>query len=159
MFGTLTGPIAFIISIVLMFLQVPGKDIMRFWKVGLVGGLGGAIVLTFTMHNLFSFWSFYRADVILFGVPLFLSAVWMPLVIAYSYLISISRNIYHISLIIAGFALIASAAHWFLLSEDMLVYVRWSVWYTFILSVAIHMVLLYYLYSTNRLEEFQYSDR
>jgi hypothetical protein len=159
MFGTLTGPIAFIISIVLMFLQVPGKDIMRFWKVGLVGGLGVAIALTFTMHNLFSFWNFFRTDVILFGVPIFLSAAWMPLVIAYSYLVSISRNNYHIALIIAAFALIASAAHWFLLSEDMLIYIHWSVLYTFILSVAIHLVLLYYLYSTKQLENFQYSDR
>jgi hypothetical protein len=62
-------------------------------------------------------------------------------------------------LIIAAFAFIASAAHWFLLSEDMLIYIHWSVLYTFILSVAIHLVLLYYLYLTKQLEEFQYSDR
>lgn len=157
MLGIFLGPLIFFIGVALLFLLVPRKDISRFWDIGLVGGLGISFVLTYLMHNVFGFWNFVGGDIIIYGIPLCLAAVWMPLVMIYSYWVSKSSNLYQIAGVIAGFALLATAAHWYYVTQGMLIFVRWSVFYTFILAVAIHIALLYYLYASKQITGMHHS--
>lgn len=147
MFGSFTGLAAFIGTAVLMAIVVPQIYIKRFLWMGVVGGVILAILLLSIMQNFLGFWIFGSLDLIyLFNIPIFLSAVWMPLVIMFSYFVSASINqLFRIAALIGVFALIATISHWFLLSEGLLVYNNWSLIYTFILASAIHVMLYAYL--------------
>ncbi|MBP2662065.1 MAG: hypothetical protein H6Q71_13 [Firmicutes bacterium] len=157
MLGIFTGPLFFFVGVGILYILVPKKGISRFWGMGLVGGLGLALVLTYLMHNVFGYWSFFGGDIALAGMPLFLSAAWIPLVILYCYWTSQSNEFYQIALAIGVFAFFAAVVHWYYLRQGMLVYVGWNVLYTFTLSLIIHAALYYYLYVTKRLGEFQQS--
>lgn len=151
MLGIFTGLTAFIASTGLLLLALPRKETGQFWRVGLVGGFGTALLLTYLMSNIFGFWKFVAGDIILGGIPLFLAATWLPLVIMYCYFVSKSREILHLILATAGFAALATAAHWYFIRTDILIYSGWSLLYTFILAAVIHTAVLYYLYATKQL--------
>jgi len=110
-----------------------------------------ALLLTYLMSSTFGFWKFVSGDIVVAGIPLFLASTWFPLVIMYCYLVSKSRKVLQFILVIASFAFLASAAHWYFLITDILIYSGWTVLYTFCLAAAIHTALLYYLYVTNQL--------
>jgi hypothetical protein len=105
------------------------------------------------MHNLFGYWTFVGCDVVVAGMPLFLVASWLPLVITYAHLVSISTNLWQVLVQIAFFAILATGAHWYLLARGLLLYADWTVWYTLALATVIHAALLYYLYASDRLVE------
>lgn len=152
MFGNFTGLAAFIGTAVLMAFIVPQMYIKRFLWMGVVGGVLLAILLLSTMQNLLGLWIFGSIDLVyLYNTPILLSAVWMPLVIMFSYFVSTGYNqLFRNAMLIGTFALIATVSHWLLLSEGLLVYRNWSLLYTFILASVIHVMLYAYLQLANR---------
>jgi type IV secretory pathway TraG/TraD family ATPase VirD4 len=152
MFGTFTGPVAFIGTAVLMMIAVPRTCIQRYVWMGIVGGLFLAVLLLAIMQNVLSFWIFTDIDLLYFyNIPMSLAAVWLPLVIMFSYFVNAGNsNLTRSAALIGSFALLAAIAHWFLLTEGLLVYRNWSLVYTFILAGAIHAMLYAYLQLANQ---------
>lgn len=148
MVGSLTGPASFVGMVIVMLFMVPRVEITRFLWMGLVGGLFLAILLLSIMQNLLGFWIFGDVDFLyLYNIPIALSAVWMPMVITFSYLVSLGvHNMARIAALIVIFASIPVIAHWFLLTQGLLVYIHWSLIHTFMLASAIHVMLYGYLY-------------
>lgn len=152
MFGIFTGPVAFIGTAVLMMLVVPRTYIQRYVWMGLVGGLLLAVLLLIIMQNILDFWIFSDIDLLYFyNTPMSLAAVWMPLVIMFSYFVNAGNsNLTRSAALIGAFALLATIAHWFMLTEGLLVYRNWSLVYTFILAGVIHAMLYVYLQLANQ---------
>lgn len=152
MFGSFTGLAAFIGTAVLMAIVVPQMYIKRFLWMGVVGGVLLAIILISIMQSLLGLWIFGSIDLVyLNNTPIFLSAVWLPLVIMFSYFVSTSNNhLFRVAILIGTFALIATISHWLLLSAGLLVYRNWSLIYTFILASVIHVMLYAYLQLANQ---------
>lgn len=152
MFGTFTGPLAFIGAAVLMMIVVPRTCIQRYVWMGIVGGLLLAVLLLIIMQNVLGFWIFTDIDLLyLYNTPMSLAAVWLPLVIMFSYFVNAANsNPTRSAALIVAFALLATIAHWFLLTEGLLVYRSWSLVYTFILAGVIHAVLYAYLQLANQ---------
>lgn len=145
MLGNLTGLVAFICSLGLMYFLVPGKAAGRLFWMGLIGGFGVAIVLNLIAQNLLAVWRFYDVDLVsVYGAPLFLSAVWGPLVITFCHLFTKSSNFYITALLIGGFSAVTSLAHWFMIIQGTLVYENWSLLATFLLAVGLHAAIGYY---------------
>lgn len=152
MFGIFTGPVAFIGTAVLMMLVVPRTYIQRYVWMGIVGGLLLAVLLLIIMQNILGFWIFSDIDLLYFyNTPMSLAAVWMPLVIMFSYFVNAGNsNLTRSAALIGAFALLATIAHWFMLTEGLLVYRNWSLVYTFILAGVIHAMLYVYLQLANQ---------
>lgn len=155
MFGSITGPAAFVGMVVLMLIAVPQICIKRFIWMGIIGGFVLAILILSIMQNLLGFWQFLNVDLVyLSNIPISLSAVWMPLVIMFSYFLSTGiNNITRIVAMIAIFASIPVIGHWFLLNQGLLVYRDWSLTYTFILASAIHVMLYFYLHLASQAKQ------
>ncbi|MDO9534622.1 MAG: hypothetical protein Q7J85_04650 [Bacillota bacterium] len=131
MFENLIGPGLFVISFFFMFLVVPWERIKTLLPLGLIGGLGVALILLYLMQNILGFWVFNQVDVInIIRIPLFLSLAWLPFVIAFSHLIAQYRNAILIIGILAAFPLGATLIHLFLLNNGMLTYHNWSLFGT-----------------------------
>jgi hypothetical protein len=147
MFGNLTGPAAFLGAATLMLIIIPQEYIKKFLWMGIVGGFVLAILLLSIMQNVFGFWRFGDVDVVyIYNIPLTLSAVWIPLVIMFSYLVSTSRHHpVRIAALVAVFAAIAAISHWFLLTQGLLFFRNWSLLYTLILAMIIHVILYAYI--------------
>lgn len=147
MLGSVTGLVAFVGGVAVMLLAVPGKFIARYLWLGLVGGWGVALLLILVLQNVLEVWRFQDVDLLYLGqVPLFLSAVWVPLVIAFGHLVTVSRGWRSVALLIGVFSLMAGLAHWFMLAQGTLIYHRWSLWHTVGLAAVIHAGLAYYLH-------------
>lgn len=147
MLGSLTGLVAFVASLGVMFFLVPMKYIGRYLWIGLIGGLGLAILLNIVMQNVFAYWLFQDVDILyMTRIPIFLAAVWAPLVITFSYLVRTSKNLYQTGLIIGVFSATASVAHWFMIIQGTLVYQNWSLLGTFLIAAVLHLVLFYYVH-------------
>ena len=111
MISSFLGPVLFAIALGAMFLVVPREKIKEFFTLGLLAGLGVAVVLIFAMQNLFGFWQFQNVDFFIGGIPIFFSATWIPLIIFYSYLNSIQKQITSLAIIIVLFPLASTLFH------------------------------------------------
>ncbi len=149
----LAGPLVFLGGLLLMFLLVPWERVKELAFVGLVGGLVLALVVVYLMQNYLGFWVFRRVDLLsASGIPLFLAASWFPLIIVFSHLLAQYRSLLPVVLILLAFPLGATLLHLLLRASGMLLYRNWNLPLTFILSLGIHLVIMFYLYATGRLE-------
>ncbi|MEW6183213.1 MAG: hypothetical protein AB1500_08560 [Bacillota bacterium] len=81
------GPVIFLGASAIMILNVPPERIKVFFPVGVAGGLGVALALVFLMQNALGYWVFHRVDILsVAGIPLFLSAAWLPIVIIFCHI-------------------------------------------------------------------------
>lgn len=166
--GSLGGSLIFLASLIIMLYLVPWAEIKSLALLGLVGGLGVAIVLLYFMQNLLGFWEFYRVDLIsIWDVPIFLSAAWVPTVITFSYLLLKFANypaftdnkkytyekssLLAIGGLVLLFPLAATVVHFLLITNGMLFYHNWNLSLTFLVSLVIHLGILSYLYATGLL--------
>lgn len=153
LFPGLAGPIIFIGGLVLMFLVVPWERIKELSLIGIVGGLGIAIVLIYIMQNALGLWTFFRVDLVnISGIPLFLAASWFPLIVLFSHFLNQYKNMPLLASTLLAFPLGATLLHLFLIANGMLVYTNWNLALTFILSLGIHLAITLYLYATGQLE-------
>jgi hypothetical protein len=156
MFENIVGPGLFVTSVVLMFLVVPWERIKKLLPLGLIGGFVVALILLYVMQNLLGLWIFERVDVInILRLPIFLSLAWLPFVITFSHLIAQYRNAVLMIGILAAFPLGATFIHLFFLNNGMLTYNNWNLFGTFIISLAIHLAIAFYLYITGQLKNLQ----
>lgn len=154
MLGSLTGLVAFVASLGVMFFLVPTKYIGRYLWIGLIGGMGLAVLLNIVMQNVLGYWQFHDVDILyLSRVPMFLAGVWAPLVVVFAYLVRTSRSLYLTGLIIGAFAAAASFAHWFMIIQGTLVYQNWTLLGTFILAAILHSGLFYYVHLATEAEK------
>ncbi|PKM88952.1 MAG: hypothetical protein CVU87_06355 [Firmicutes bacterium HGW-Firmicutes-12] len=133
-----TGLIVLAGSILFMFLIVPIERIKKLLLIGLVAGIGIAILLVYVM-NLFDFWTFHGADVLnLYGIPIFLSLAWVPLVIAFIHLFTEFYQPWQRVGLVLLFPAGAIILHYLLLQKGALTYKSWNLFFTYIVSVIIH---------------------
>lgn len=152
--ANLAGMIFFILGTVLMLILVPMDRVIKFSLVGLIGGLGVALCLVHVMQNVFSFWVFKGVDLLYVrGIPIILSSAWIPIEITYSHLTTRAKSwLTRLGLLIAV-PVAAAVAHYILILNKMLTYNFWNLTGTFMVSLAIHIALLAYLYFTGMIEE------
>lgn len=166
---SLGGSFIFLASLIIMFYFVPWTKIKSLALTGLVGGFVVALVLLYLLQNLWGFWEFYRVDLIkIRDIPIILSAAWVPMVITFSYLLTKyvnypeytdktkhanqnSKLLKIVGLVIL-FPALATAVHFLLLANEMLFYHNWNLSLTFLVSLVIHLGILYYLYATGLLK-------
>jgi hypothetical protein len=148
----LAGPLIFVGGLILMFLVVPWERVKELFWVGVVCGLVVAVILVFLMQNIFGFWSFHQADLVyLFKVPLFISAGWLPVVIAFSHLLIRSDSFIPATVTILAFPAVATLVHALLIANHMLTYHHWSLFFTFLVALIIHIGIAGYLYASEQL--------
>ena len=139
------------LSLAVMFWLVPEKEIKRLLNLGLIGGLGTALVLLYIMQNRLRLWNFRGLDLVhVAEIPLLLSAIWIPVVIIFVYFLSRLESVVSTAAVIVSFPLGATLAHYLFISYDLLVYDNWSLFYTFLVSLAIHLSIAGYYYLTAR---------
>lgn len=150
----LAGMILFILGTILMFILVPMDRIIKFSLLGLIGGLGVALVLVHVMQNIFSYWVFKGVDLLYIrGIPVLLSSTWIPIEIIFGHLTTKTRSLLtRISLLFAV-PLASAFVHYLLILNKMLSYNYWNLTGTFLVSLAIHAVILGYLYATGMINE------
>lgn len=147
------GIIVLLTGTIMMYLTVPREKIKKLLPLGLIGGAGVAFVLVFFMQNLYGFWIFMRVDLVyLGGIPLFLSLVWIPLIIIFSYLMLKSSHILSQAVIIVLFPLGATLFHYYIITMGALLYRNWTLPLTFLVSLAIHGGISIYLYLTGQMK-------
>lgn len=152
-FTNLAGLLVLITALIVMFLLVPLKQIKDLLIVGLVGGLGVAIVLIYLMQNVFGYWVYRSVDFIYVSkIPVLLSAAWIPCIIAFSYLIIKYKQFLTRASLIIAFPLGGLLIHHLLITNQMLEYNNWNLILTFLVSVAIHAGIFAYLYLTKQLK-------
>ena len=146
------SPVIFFILLTTMFLIVPYEQIKKFLSLGLIGGLVVAFILIYFMQNFFGFWDFFNLDIWYFlEMPVFLSAVWIPVVIIFAHFLEIAEYLTTAVFIILLFPAGATLVHYFLINLNLLVYFNWNLFYTFLVSLGIHLGITYYLYIRNQL--------
>lgn len=150
--GNMAGLMILLITSVLMILIVPKERIKELFKFGVVGGLVVALVLVYSMQNVLGFWTFNNVDIInIIGIPILLSAAWIPFVITFAHLLNKYHDITSISIIMFAFPLSAVVVHYILINVGLLQYSHWNLFYTFLVSLGIHIGLAGYLYMSDQL--------
>jgi len=136
-----------------MFIIVPWERIKKLAAEGLVIGLGIAITLIYIMQNMLGLWNFHLVDIVAVAqIPLLLSAAWVPAVIMFAHLLTQYKNWTLAVVVLLAFPLAATFLQLLLVTNNMLVFRNWNLFMTYFLSLGIHVVILGYLYYTNRLE-------
>lgn len=154
-FENLMGLIISTGSLLLMLLTVPWHIIKRIFVFGVVSGFGLAVVLILIMQNWLGFWTFHRVDFLYFdGIPLFLSAAWTPAEIFFAHFLSQYRYAALRFLLIIFIPAIAVAIHFILIWNQMLAYHQWNLFWTFLVSLGIHLGIAFYLNRTYKIPLF-----
>ncbi len=145
-YPNLAGLIIFTGSLFLMFLTVPWLQIKRFALFGVVSGLAIAFALILVMQNWLGLWTFYRVDPLYInGIPLLLSAAWVPTEIVFAHFLSQYRQPFLRLWLIFFIPAISVGIHFVLIWNRMLTYRYWNLSATFLVSLAIHLGLALYL--------------
>ncbi|MCG8402950.1 MAG: hypothetical protein MJA84_15370 [Firmicutes bacterium] len=146
------GLLAFAGSSVLMFILVPWQRVKDSAAEGVIIGLGIAFALIYIMQNYLGLWNFNRADLInIAGIPFFLSAAWIPAVILFWHLLAQYKNWTLVLVVLLAFPLAATFVQLMLVNNNMLIFRNWNLYFTYLVSLSIHIAMLGYLYYTNRL--------
>lgn len=152
------GILLFTVLLFMMFLMIPRRGIREFLGVGAFGGFSVAILLVLLMQNQLGLWLFHQVDFFnIAGIPVFLSAAWFSLEIFFCHLLSYCKNLLRAILLIIALPLGATLFHYLLIANGMLFYRHWNLFFTFLVSLGIHLVIGYYLYITRRLGNLRYS--
>jgi hypothetical protein len=139
-------------SLVLMLLTVPGPEIRRFAPFGIVSGLGTGLMLILVMQNWLGLWFYHKVDLFYLGrVPLLLSAAWAPTEVFFAYFLSRYQHFWPRLVLILFIPGLATGIHIIQIWDRMLVYRHWTLPATFILSLAIHVGLAYYLHKVHQI--------
>lgn len=126
-FTNLAGPITLAVMTAIMFLLVPWQRIQRLLPLGSLFGVVLGSATYYILQNLVQAWHFEHADLIsLAGVPLFMTAAWIPYAIIYFHLLAQYRTILHVILLILINAAVPTFFHFLLESNGMIVFQRWS---------------------------------
>jgi hypothetical protein len=146
------GLIIFAGSLLVMLSTVPWAEIKRFALFGLSGGLGVGAVLTLVMQNWLGLWVFRQVDLLyLDRIPLLLLAAWTPTEIFFAHFLSRYQHLWPRLLLILFIPAISVAVHFIQLWNGMLIYRHWNLLGTFLLSLAIHVSLAYYLHKAHHI--------
>lgn len=150
----LYGPLLFIIGMAAMFLVVPWRRIKELFLVGLNGGIVVGIVLIYLMQNILGFWVYPGPSdlVLLAGLPVFLIISWFPFIIVFAHLLAQYNSPILRGLIVLAFPAGAVLTHILMINDGALFYSNWSLFGTFLLSLAIHLGIALALHGLGRLE-------
>lgn len=143
----LIGPLILSLSLAALLYSVPMPNIRELGRIGVFGGFVTALLMVLLMQNLWGFWIFHQVDLFdYYRIPVTLSLAWLPLIIIYSHLmITHPHPVIRIGLL-SAFPLGATLFHWLLIKGGFLSYHHWSLYYTFFLSLAVHLGIAVYLY-------------
>lgn len=156
MFTELVSPILFFLLSIMIYIIIPEKEIKPFLGLGLVGGLGIALVLLLIMQNMRGYWIFKNIDVLnIKQIPVFLSATWIPVIILFAYLLSRTQKLISIIFLVLVFPLGATIIHFTFLKFKLLTYNNWNLFYTFLISLSIHLGITYFLINTRQLSKLE----
>jgi len=120
---------------------VPRRRIMEFLTLGLVFGLGLAWVIIYVGSVRLRFWVIANPLITLGGVPLLISAAWIPAVLIFAHFFPRERTPSLILGYIALFAAGSSGIQWLLARTGYWISLRWSFLHTFLLALGTHSII------------------
>jgi hypothetical protein len=151
--ANLPGPLSFIGGLILMFLVVPWERVKELFWVGMIGGLLVALILVYLMQNTFGFWIFHQVDLVyIFRLPFFLSAAWIPVVILFSHFLIQSKSKLSAAITVLAFPTGSILFLYLLMINQMLTFHNWNLFFTFLVSLLIHLGIVSYLYASEQLK-------
>lgn len=143
-------PVFFIILTLAALIFVPRKRIVELLPFGLVAGAGVALAVQVIGIWYLSLWRWRFIEPFGWrGLPLFISASWVPAEIIFAHYIEETPKEMTL-LYILGFAGIATAVEWWFIRGGFHVPIRWNLLYTFILGLVIHSLLSLYVLAIAR---------
>ncbi|MGE5654535.1 MAG: hypothetical protein ACM3ZQ_09815 [Bacillota bacterium] len=147
---TMVYPVFFILLTLIMLVLVPRRRIVGLLPFGLIAGAGVALVVQTTAIWYLGLWRWrYLEPFGWRGLPLFISATWIPAEIIFAHYIEETPKELTV-LYILGFAGIATGVEWWFVRGGYQVPIHWSLLYTFILGVVIHTLLSLYVLAIAR---------
>ena len=155
----LIGPLTFAIPLLIIYFLLPLSLFKKLLAPGIIWGFGVALILIYVMQNVFAFWYFQNIDILLINnIPIFLSATWIPLVMVFVYLLVIFPSKIGVVLLNILFPAGATLSHYIFISLNILSYSNWNLFYTFLVSLFIHLAITGYLYLFTHQKDFVYSQ-
>lgn len=143
----LIGPLTFIIPMLIIYFLLPLSLFKKLLVPGTIWGLMVALILIYVMQNVFQFWHFQNIDILFINnLPIFLSAAWIPLVMLFIYLIRKFPSRIGIVILNLLFPAGATLSHYFFLLLNILSYSNWNLFYTFLVSLFIHLAITSYIF-------------
>jgi hypothetical protein len=138
--------VTFIASL-LFLAPIPGDIIKKYLNFGLIAGFVLGLLTLYTFVVIFNVWYFPKGDFLtLNGLPILLALVWLPFEIFFAWTFTLDGH-WPLAAIL-GFPILSILYHYFLLQNQLIIYNNWSLAYTFLYSLIIHVVLSLYLSST-----------
>lgn len=142
----LVGPLVLCLGVAALLYIVPWSRIRELGWLGMIGGFGIALLMIGFMQNLSGYWLFHQVDLVdFYHIPLALSLTWSPLIIIFGHLMTFYRHPGIRIGILAIFPAGATFFHFLLIKGGFLTYHYWNLFDTFLLSLAIHIVIAGYL--------------
>ncbi len=133
-----------------MFLTVPVQNISRLMLFGLVAGLGLALVVMTLMDPFLNLSRYKYASVPgSLGIPILAAIAWFPVEIIFANYFSKMETKTQVYLYVLFFAVGATMLEYVSLLLGIREFIRWNLLATFLLSLAIHSCLAYYLAVTD----------
>lgn len=140
----------FFMFVFTMLIAVPRPAIIRLLPVGLIGGFGQSLILLGFMVPLLKVWKFNYANIFsVDGIPLFIAMAWAPVVVIYSYYLSLVKDRVGLYSYLAAFALATALyVHW-LENAGYMRFLKWNSVFTAIMAVILFSPITYYFYRIN----------
>jgi hypothetical protein len=105
------------------------------------------------MQNTFGFWNFHQVDLVyIFKLPFFLSAAWIPVVIIFSHFLTQSKSKLSAAITVLSFPAGSVLFLYFLMTNQMLTFHNWNLFFSFLVSLIIHLGIASYLYAAEQLK-------
>ncbi len=147
---SLVYPVFFMMLTIIMLVMVPRRRIVDLLPFGLIGGLGIALLVQSAAILYLGLWQWkYTEPFGWRGLPLFISAAWIPVEIIFAHYIHETPKEMTLPYVL-GFAGAATAVDWWFVRGGYQVPIRWSVFSTFVLGLVIHALLALYVLSVSR---------
>lgn len=138
----------FILVSIMMLVLVPRERIVQLLPFGLVAGFVVAFIIQVLAVSILQLWSFNHLSFISFrGIPIFVVLAWIPSTIIFAHLVISSNTTIILYILPFGFALISTIVEYLFVHFGYRTYLRWNVLATFLLALAIHSAMTFYLAS------------
>lgn len=111
-------------------------------------GAGLALVIQYIAVNMLHLWRFNFIQFPIFGIPLFLILAWTPAEILFGSFLSRFHSFQSTALLVIGFAALSTLMEWAFEAFGYRTLLNWSLLGTFILALAVHSFLAYYLHAS-----------
>lgn len=127
---------------IVTYFLVPREKLKRLFTVGFWGGLVLTVIIQYIAVDLLGLWKFNFMLVPILGFPLFLPLIWFAETILFVNYLPETTTGKAISIV--AFVAGTTAVNYLLLLWGLQTFIRWNLFYTFVLGIATHILISYF---------------